>query len=680
MKNDPDQIMNLSQESSARRCRALPPQSAHSHVSPPPSRFTPHASRLTPHASRITPYVCLALAALLLAGCVAPIGADRVSTRRAYDQVDANALRTGKPSAQTVSLLHRYELSPLAARHPDQAVRLLHQKALVTGDRDLLFALAELSYVAGEDIRRSVKPWDPRDARDYYLGSAVYAWLYLFGEGKDAQPGAFDRRYREACDFYNYGLGLALTGRRSTNAIVHLESGHRRLPVGEIQVSLSPTGFASKLGSFDRLLLTDKFRVRGLSVRNRDAGVGTPLICVGPFNPDVEVRLSAPATVLLRAPRSLAELAAGQSSCALEVYSSLETATVAIGGAQVPLENDLTTYRAYTLNQAFLWNLGMMQFLSPGEHVRSQLVLSQPYVPGRIPVVFVHGTFSSPITWAEMINSLTADPELRRRYQLWNFIYSSGNPLPISVAELRDALTAMVHKLDPDGKGPALRQMVVIGHSQGGLLTHFATIETGDRVWNGLSTERFEDVKMSEAERERLRHMLFLEPLPFVSRVVFISTPHRGSYLAGGFARRWARRLMSLPGDVVSRGTETIQLAKGSAMEKFFHGRIPTSLDSMSPKNPLLLTLADIPVAPGVKAHSIISVEGNGDYYKGRDGVVAYQSAHVDYVESEFIVRSYHTCLNQPATIAEVRRILHEHLKAQPASEAMPPDPSRSQK
>ena len=34
------------------------------------------------------------------AGCTAPIGADRVTTRQAYDQVEANALRTGKPSAK----------------------------------------------------------------------------------------------------------------------------------------------------------------------------------------------------------------------------------------------------------------------------------------------------------------------------------------------------------------------------------------------------------------------------------------------------------------------------------------------------------------------------------------------------------------------------------------------------
>jgi pimeloyl-ACP methyl ester carboxylesterase len=106
-----------------------------------------------------------------------------------------------------------------------------------------------------------------------------------------------------------------------------------------------------------------------------------------------------------------------------------------------------------------------------------------------------------------MINSLTADPELRRRYQLRNYVYSSGNPLPISVGELRDALTAMVQQLDPEGKDPALRQMVIIGHSQGGLLTHCTAIETGDRIWSGLRTERFEDVKMSEADRTRLRRL-----------------------------------------------------------------------------------------------------------------------------------------------------------------------------
>lgn len=178
-----------------------------------------------------------------------------------------------------------------------------------------------------------------------------------------------------------------------------------------------------------------------------------------------------------------------------------------------------------------------------------------------------------------------------------------------------------------------------------------------------FSTDRLEDLKISDTQRAELREALFLKPLPFVKRVVFIATPHRGSYLSTKLVRRWARRLVSLPSNLVSRGTEVLALSAGSEGERFFHGKIPTSLDGMSPKNPGLLAMADIPVVPEIKAHSIIPVRGQGDYRHGRDGVVSYQSAHVDYVDSECIVRSKHTCLNQPSTIEEVRRILHLHLE-----------------
>jgi hypothetical protein len=236
-----------------------------------------------------------------------------------------------------------------------------------------------------------------------------------------------------------------------------------------------------------------------------------------------------------------------------------------------------------------------------------------------------------------------------------------------SIGDFRAALTDKVQQLDPQGTNTLLRQMVVIGHSQGGLLTKCTAVNAGDKLWRVVSTNRLEDLKIAEADRERLRRAVFLEPLPFVKRIVFIATPHRGSYLSSGFARRLAARLVSLPGNLVSRSKDMFQVVAGSDVGNFLHGRMPTSLDGMSPKNPGLLAMAGLPVVPEVKAHSIIAVEGEGDYHEGRDGVVAYQSAHVDYAQSEFIVRSYHTCLDQPATIEEVRRILHEHLNSLPA-------------
>jgi pimeloyl-ACP methyl ester carboxylesterase len=581
--------------------------------------------------------------------------------------VEANALRTGKPSAATVSIVHRFGLNGLAASRPDEAVRQLHQQAVTTGERDVLFALAELSYVAGDRIAHSVKPWDPRDARDYYLGSAVYAWLFLFGESEGTPPDAFDPRFRQACNFYNYALGLALTERRSTNAVVHLESARRRLPVGEIEMSLAQNQVATNFGRCEQILLVDKFRVRGLSVRNREAGLGTPLMAVWPPDPAFNsLRRTVPATALLRLPGSLAGLAAGRSSATLELHSPFETAYVTIGQTEVPLEIDLTTYRAYTLSQSSVWKLGKLGFLAPAERIPSQLLLNQPYAPDRIPVVFVHGTFSSPVTWAEMANSLAADPVLRQRYQIWSFVYGSGNPLAQSIAEFRAALTAEVKRRDPEGTNAMLRQMIVIGHSQGGLLTKATAVDTGDHLWRVLSTNRLEELKVSDEEREKLRSLTYYEPLPFVKRVVFIATPHRGSYLSSQLARRLAQRFVSLPGAIVTRSQDVLRLSEGSEVGKFFHGKIPTSLDGMSPKNPGLLVMSEIPVAPGIKAHSIVSIDGDDQPPKGGDGVVKYASAHVDYVESELIVRSYHTCLDQPATIEEVRRILFEHLHQAP--------------
>ena len=93
--------------------------------------------------------------------------------------------------------------------------------------------------------------------------------------------------------------------------------------------------------------------------------------------------------------------------------------------------------------------------------------------------------------------------------------------------------------------------------------------------------------------------------------------------------------------------------------------KVPTSIDSMSPDNPVLKTLADTPLAPGVVGHSIIAVKGDGDPKLGDDGVVAYTSANLDGMESEFIVRSGHSSQGHPFTIEEVRRILLEHLGTQ---------------
>jgi hypothetical protein len=88
----------------------------------------------------------------------------------------------------------------------------------------------------------------------------------------------------------------------------------------------------------------------------------------------------------------------------------------------------------------------------------------------------------------------------------------------------------------------------------------------------------------------------------------------------------------------------------------------------MSPGHPFVTTIAAIPVAPGIAAHSIIGVTGGGPVESGGDGVVKYASAHIDGVESELVVPYPHSMQAKPEVVAEVQRILHRHLQLDPCA------------
>ncbi len=261
-------------------------------------------------------------------------------------------------------------------------------------------------------------------------------------------------------------------------------------------------------------------------------------------------------------------------------------------------------------------------------------------------------------------NVLQSDPAILERYEFWAFSYDTGYPIVYSSMILRDALTDAVHRLDPEGKDPGLKQMVVIGHSQGGLLTKMTVVNTGSKLYDGAFKKPIDQLKVSDETRELVRRVMFVEALPFVKQVVFICTPHHGSYVAAGdFVTNLVRRIVSIPARLVKGSAEL--LANREAMVVTPGGnRLPTSVDNMSPRNPFLRTLSIIPIDPGVDAYSIIAVKGDGPIETGDDGVVKYQSAHIDGVKSELVVRWEHSVQGQPEAIEEVWRILLQNAGA----------------
>jgi hypothetical protein len=227
---------------------------------------------------------------------------------------------------------------------------------------------------------------------------------------------------------------------------------------------------------------------------------------------------------------------------------------------------------------------------------------------------------------------------------------------------LRDALKKAVQRLDPDGQDPELQRMVVIGHSQGGLLTKLLVIDSGTRLWDASFTRPLDELDVSDTTRELLRRARFVTPLPSVQRVIFLATPHRGSFLTLARVSQWIAGLIKLPFTVMGATADLVTRNRDAMVNPSV--RPVTSLDQMNPLSGYIQALAAIPIAPGVHAHSIIAVKGDGPVEDGDDGVVKYTSAHLDGVESELVVRSDHSVQWAPDAIEEARRILLLHAGA----------------
>jgi pimeloyl-ACP methyl ester carboxylesterase len=606
----------------------------------------------------------IVLVLLAIAACGPPIQVRRIDPRQVQRQLTRNVLTSNDLSRRTHNLLYAHDLGRTYDDDPVTALAELHT-AFVAGTLavDDTAALAELSFQHAEN----------GGGASYYLASALYAWVFLFPDDSSATPTRFNPRARMACDLYNRGLTAAL----KTGGTVDLSSRTLALPFGAVELTVDPQALRWSDHQLIDFVPVAELEVTGFATYYRWSGIGAPL-AAGVSHEDVAdydllaPRAKVPVTVVLRAPDFLRQLRDGHMRAALEVYPGYGETTITVGGQQVPLEAEPTATMALGLAESGVFRRETAGFLNGFGIIqdKTRLVSIRPYHPGLIPVVLVHGTASSAGRWAQMVNDLDNDPVIHARFQFWAFSYETGNPIAYSAMLLREALEHAVAQLDPDGHDPALRQMVVIGHSQGGLLTKTTVVESGSRFWDNISHKPFAQVTLRDSTRDLLQRGLFIHPLPFVRRVVFIATPHHGSYIAGSWFAHQIARLVKAPLDLTKTMAEMATIDRDALAINGMRG-LPTSVDNMTPGNPFVRTLADLPIAPGVHAHSIIAVDGKGPP-GGNDGVVAYDSAHIDGVESELVVRSPHSCQSNPHTIAEVKRILLEHLSA---AEVPPPSP-----
>lgn len=306
------------------------------------------------------------------------------------------------------------------------------------------------------------------------------------------------------------------------------------------------------------------------------------------------------------------------------------------------------------------------------------LYFSEPNDPRKIPVVFTHGLMSGPATFANLTNRLLVDPVIRENYQFWFFGYPSGLAWTIPASRQRQALKELMQEYNPRGTSREMNNIVMVGHSMGGLITRFnnstkpwtlmkGVFELSPETFEGMTLENWKKgmapLHYDEQTLERLQNNFIFSPPQGVTRIVYMATPHRGSTFADNWIGRLGQRLIDLPSDMLEEVTRIATLSRGMFLLNPLQLKDElTSIRQLSPNSSLVKYMSELRGSPNVPVHSIIGDRGRNDTPNSSDGVVKYHSSHLDWSASEKIVPSGHSVQDDPASAVELRRILREHL------------------
>jgi len=599
------------------------------------------------------------------------------------EQLSLTARGGPRPSPRTMQFLRVYDLAgdlhgdPQALLHKVQAVIDREPSA------EKIYSIAELSFIQAKRVEAT----NPSLAMNLYGASVLQAYKYLFDERFRRLRNPYDPQFRGACDLYNGALESGLRLVCKDQGLMPGKSYPLRTADGDWEITCVVRGDGWKREDFGRFEFVSDYEINGLKNHYQTYGLGVPLIAVrqnyagepaaARYYP---AGLSFPVTAVLR-PGPEPNSAPSQPSApawrrgVLELHDPFTTGDITVAGVQIPLESDSTTPLAYFLSNPALSNLDTLGLLRPDRLLDPRgaggspimgLYMVQPYEPGKIPVLMVHGLWSSPMTWMEMFNDLRSIPEIRERYQIWFYLYATAQPFWISAAQLRKDLAEARQVLDPEHREPALDQMVLIGHSMGGLVSRLQTIPSRGEVWKLVSERPIESVKADPEVLQRLEQCFFFDPSPSIRRVITLGTPHRGSSFSNQTTQWLAAKIIRLPQKLLQSQQALFRDNAGLFPSRSLL-RIDNSIDALAPDSPIFPVMLASPRPPWVKYHNVV---GMADYrgllgalVSGGDGVVKYPSAHVDDAESEVVVPADHSGVHShPLAVLEVRRILLEHL------------------
>ncbi|MDQ0608431.1 pimeloyl-ACP methyl ester carboxylesterase [Variovorax sp. W1I1] len=649
-------------------------------------------------ASRFLALPTLLCAALLLGGC-AGVTVGSISPSEYLAQRRGDVLITGKLSTSAEEVLRVIGSDADQCTANGQVCRQALADSTGLSDEQRLSALSEVwlqvALAAGKSSGAAAGPAAP-DTIEAYLESARHAYAYLFFTARKPRDRAFEDRQTQVRDYYNYAVQQAITGlfsRYRQGGRVGDDALPRVPQVGawRIDTDLSALELRPEDPVPQALIPAASLTFSGLRNTYRRDGFGAELVvetnqpAPSPRPLDSKAEDDTPPysempfpglTALLRFEGTDLRQVLATHTARIVVFDPYRTSTTRLAEQDVPLAANFTSgYGLWLARSDFARQALRSLFGSADGLTKPRIYLMQPYDPNRRTVIMLHGLASSPEAWINVANEVLGDETLRRNYQIWQVYYPTNAPLAINNFAIRQAITETLAHFDPTGKAEASRNITLIGHSMGGVLSRLLVSSSGDKLWDTILASYPMQGAQQQRMEQRLAPYLRFEPLPQVSDAIFIASPHRGTPFANNRIARWVANLITLPvamlGQLNDISRELMRIAPGK--QDIGPLRIPNSIDNLSDRDAFVQMSSDLPMNPRVRFHSIIGNDTPGVVQAlSSDGIVPYESAHLDGAASELVLRSAHSVQENPLAILEIRRILREQLLLTPRCQDAP--------
>ena len=603
--------------------------------------------------------------------------------------------KSNKLSPNTLEILYRENLLETYSRDQEAAFEGLMAAILLDPkkqrDPRRLYAAAEFANVLAE---RKAPAWNRRptiqprgrppgaegissqklpsflsrnqDALKYYGLASYLSYGYLSVASTHLNEEAFDPRFRQACEIYNYSLEQTL--RFTLDAMPFDPRFFYRLddPSGLTKARFKLVGFDWKEEDIHDLLPAIDHRTKAIGPTSRRKGLGVPLIGIhyedgkrpGVFYPP----LTAFPVTALQIPIEEFDLEATESRELVHLVNPWNQETLKVGNQEIPVEADLSTPLHYMLEKTGFNSRWWEGFITEDEAFTGAVFLIQPHRPGRIPVVLCHGLLSSPGPWETLINGLMDDPWIRQNYEFWLMQYPTGRGMLVNAYYLRKAMTEVRTGLDPNGTDPALDRIVFVGHSMGGSIGTLLSHDSGNVLWDAAWSVPIDQLDLSPSEREELANLFFFERLPFIKRVVYLATPHHGAPLASRPIGWIGTQIVDLP----QRWRSLLKTVNDRNQQ---YAKIPlnedslTSVSQLRAGSPVSVAMANLDNPGDVVFHNIAGDIASRDGQR-TDGTVPLSSATIDWADTSLVVPARHTEIQRhPLTIQAIHEILLEHAR-----------------